>query len=152
MSPLALSDSFEYLWYGSTIIHIITFTTRGSTLDVRIWRVQSSDSDVSRITRCKCYRQRYNLHNTCFCTWVSLQLEIASIQQVLDNLLAVCSCNFIIPHIWNLTVRPHIYRDIPKLYCAWVGRLFLFSSTYWQIKRLVGKCTTGARVLVQVTI
>ena len=37
MSSLALSDSFEYLWYGSTAIrNIFTLTVRGSTLDVRI--------------------------------------------------------------------------------------------------------------------
>ena len=46
MSELALSDSFEYLCYGSmAIINIFTLTARGSTLDVRIWRLQTSDSD-----------------------------------------------------------------------------------------------------------
>ena len=34
------TDSFEYLCYGSTaIIHILILTVRGSTLDVRIWRL-----------------------------------------------------------------------------------------------------------------
>ena len=37
MSWLALSDSFEYLCYGSpTIKNIFNLTVRGSTLDVRI--------------------------------------------------------------------------------------------------------------------
>ena len=36
MSYSALSDSFEYLCYGSTgVINIFTLTVRGSTLDVR---------------------------------------------------------------------------------------------------------------------
>ena len=34
MSSLALSDSFEYICYGS-IVNMFTFTVRGSTLDVR---------------------------------------------------------------------------------------------------------------------
>ena len=46
MSWSALSDSFEYLCYGSTAIrNIFTLTVRGSTLVVRIWRLQTSDSD-----------------------------------------------------------------------------------------------------------
>ena len=43
MSWLALSDSFEYLCYGSTAIrNIFSFKVRGSTLDVnpRVVRVQ----------------------------------------------------------------------------------------------------------------
>ena len=41
MSYSALSDSFEYLCYGSTAnIYIFTLTVRGSTLVVRIWRLQ----------------------------------------------------------------------------------------------------------------
>ena len=44
---LDLSDSFEYLCYGSTVILIIfTLTVWRWTLDVRIWRLQTSDSDV----------------------------------------------------------------------------------------------------------
>ena len=39
--------SFEYLCYESTaIVHICTLTVLGSTLDVRIWRLETSDSDV----------------------------------------------------------------------------------------------------------
>ena len=41
MSYSALSASFEYLCYGATaIVHIFTLTVRGSTLVVRIWRLQ----------------------------------------------------------------------------------------------------------------
>ena len=37
---------FEYLCYGFTaIINILTLTVRGSALVVRIWRLQTSDSD-----------------------------------------------------------------------------------------------------------
>ena len=46
MSSLDFSDSFKYLCYGFTAIRIIcTLTVRGSTLVVRIWRLQSSESD-----------------------------------------------------------------------------------------------------------
>ena len=49
MPSLALSDSFEYLCYGSTTIrNIFILTARGSTLDVRILRLQTSDSDDKR--------------------------------------------------------------------------------------------------------
>ena len=42
MAQLALSDSFEYLCYRSTVtINIFTFMVPGSTLDVRIWRLQT---------------------------------------------------------------------------------------------------------------
>ena len=45
MSSLALTDSFEYLCYGLiAIINIFTLTVWGSTLVVRIWRLQTSDS------------------------------------------------------------------------------------------------------------
>ena len=38
---LYLSDSFKYLCYGSTaIINIFTLTVQGSTLVIRIWRLQ----------------------------------------------------------------------------------------------------------------
>ena len=41
-----LVSSFEYLSDGSTtIINIFILTARGSPLDVRIWRLQTSDSD-----------------------------------------------------------------------------------------------------------
>ena len=55
MNVLALSDSFEYLCYGSTAIrYIFTLTVRGSTLVVRIWRLQTSDSDDWSLSpRCK---------------------------------------------------------------------------------------------------
>ena len=40
MSYSALSDSFEYLCYGSTAIrNIFSPTVRGLTIDVRMWRV-----------------------------------------------------------------------------------------------------------------
>ena len=42
----SLSDSFEYLCYGSTAIINILLLLWGSTFDVRIWRLQTSDSDV----------------------------------------------------------------------------------------------------------
>ena len=46
-SYLALSASFEYICYGCTaIINIFTLTVRESILHVRIWRPQTSDSDV----------------------------------------------------------------------------------------------------------
>ena len=46
MSYLGLSDSFEYLCYGYTaIMNIFTLTLRGSTLVVRIWRLQTLDSE-----------------------------------------------------------------------------------------------------------
>ena len=46
---LALSSSFEYLCYGSTIIrNILILSARGSSLYVRIWHLQTSDSDVYR--------------------------------------------------------------------------------------------------------
>ena len=46
LSPWALSDSFEYLCYGSTTIrNMFTLIVRGSTLDVRNRRLQTSDSD-----------------------------------------------------------------------------------------------------------
>ena len=46
VSTSAISDSFEYLCYGSTaIINIFTLTAQRATLVVRIWRLQTSDSD-----------------------------------------------------------------------------------------------------------
>ena len=55
MSWLALSNSFEYLCHRSTAIrNISSLSVRGSTLGVRIWRLQTSDSDDwSRCPRCK---------------------------------------------------------------------------------------------------
>ena len=55
MSQLALSDSFEYLCYGFPAIrNILILTVRRSTLVVRIWRLQTSDSvDWSRFLCCK---------------------------------------------------------------------------------------------------
>ena len=55
---LALSDSFEYLCYGSTVItNIFTLTVLGWTLVVRIRRPKTSDSDdfilIVRIRRLK---------------------------------------------------------------------------------------------------
>ena len=42
MSSFALSDSFEYLWYGSTAIkNIFTLPVQGANLDVRIWRLET---------------------------------------------------------------------------------------------------------------
>ena len=42
MSSLALSDSFEYLCYGSTTIsNSSTVTVRGSLLVIRIWRLKA---------------------------------------------------------------------------------------------------------------
>ena len=50
MSQLALSDSFEYLCYGSTAFRTI-FTL---TLVIRIWRLKTSDfDDQSRSPHCK---------------------------------------------------------------------------------------------------
>ena len=47
ISQLALSASFEYICYGSTvIINMLFIAVRGSTLDVRIWRLWTSDSDI----------------------------------------------------------------------------------------------------------
>ena len=52
---IAVSDLFEYLSYVSTIIsNICILSVRGSSLDVRIGRLQTSDSDVqSRSPHCK---------------------------------------------------------------------------------------------------
>ena len=47
MSLLALSASFEYICYESTaIIHILLFQCRGDQLNVKIWRLQTSDFDA----------------------------------------------------------------------------------------------------------
>ena len=55
MSYLDLSDSFEYLCYGSTaIINVLIFSVFGivfirqnlTSVHVRIWRLYTSDSDV----------------------------------------------------------------------------------------------------------
>ena len=44
---VSFSASFEYLCYASmAILSILILSARGSTLDVRIWRLQTSDSDV----------------------------------------------------------------------------------------------------------
>ena len=51
MSQSALSDSFEYLCYGSTVIrNIWILSVRGPSLDIRIWRLHlyTSESDVYR--------------------------------------------------------------------------------------------------------
>ena len=64
MSQLALSASFEYLYYGSTsIINIVIPTLRGSTLDVRtdVYRRQILTSKVdhragrvnTKMTKCR---------------------------------------------------------------------------------------------------
>ena len=46
MSSLALTDSFEYLYDGSTAIrNIFTLIVPGSTLDVIICRLQTADYD-----------------------------------------------------------------------------------------------------------
>ena len=49
MSQLDLSHFIDYLRFGSTaiimIINMFTLTARGSTLEVRIGRLQTSDSD-----------------------------------------------------------------------------------------------------------
>ena len=46
---LALSASFEYLCYEYTaIINMLVLSVRGPSLCVRIWRLQTSDSDVLR--------------------------------------------------------------------------------------------------------
>ena len=58
MSSLALSDSFEYLCYECNAIrNLFILTARESTLVVRIWRLETSDSvNESRFPRCKsCY-------------------------------------------------------------------------------------------------
>ena len=46
MSLSALSDSFEYLCYGSTAIIKIYLLVQGWTLDTRIWRLQTSNSEI----------------------------------------------------------------------------------------------------------
>ena len=47
MSYLALSASFEYLWYGFTaIINILILSARGPFLNFRICRLYAADSDV----------------------------------------------------------------------------------------------------------
>ena len=47
LSLIAFSALFEYLYYESTaIIKIFALTARGSTLDARIWRLQTSNADV----------------------------------------------------------------------------------------------------------
>ena len=54
MSYLALSASFEYLCYGSTaILNIFTITVRGSALDFRIWRLQTTSKVDPRTVRVK---------------------------------------------------------------------------------------------------
>ena len=44
-----LVSSFWFIWIPMSwvaVINVFTLTVRGSTLDVRIWRLQTSDSDV----------------------------------------------------------------------------------------------------------
>ena len=73
MSYSALSDSFEYLCYGSTAIrNVFTLTVRGSTLDVSIWRLQTSDSDDWSLSP-RCKGKLAKLFN-----WNSHPLEIVS--------------------------------------------------------------------------
>ena len=50
IASLALSDSFKYLCYQSTTSRtILKLTVRGSTLDVRIWRLQTSTKVGPRV-------------------------------------------------------------------------------------------------------
>ena len=52
MSWLALSASCEYLCYGSTaIINILILSVREPSLYVKIWRLQTSDSEVYMLLR-----------------------------------------------------------------------------------------------------
>ena len=47
ISQLSLSDSFEYLCHGSTIIiNILILSAQGPSLFVRICRLQTADSGV----------------------------------------------------------------------------------------------------------
>ena len=48
---LALSASFEYICYGSTVTwDILILSACGDIIHVRIWRLQTSDSDVWRLS------------------------------------------------------------------------------------------------------
>ena len=74
MSQLALSASFEYLlWVYTVILNILILSVRGPSLDVRIWRLQTSDSDVlRRAARWKgyvCYTCMITLTSLWFVMW-----------------------------------------------------------------------------------